>query len=403
MNKEKSMKFPDYLIVILVVLLVFLVAGAAKLVDEDTPPQRQPLVAADQPEKFLQYLTGKKVGLVVNQASITSNGHTIDQLISSGVDVRLLFALEHGLRGTEDAGAIIADSVDEKTGLPIRSLYGKNKQPMAEDLQQIDMLVYDIQDVGVRFFTYISSLHYLMQACASSDVPLVVFDRPNPNGAVIDGPVLQKKFRSFVGMHSIPILYGMTSGELARMINGEGWLEGGKTCSLNVVPLENYAREQAVKLVKRPSPNLPNGHSINLYASLALFEATDVSIGRGTLFPFQVAGGPDAKLGDFQFTPVPVPGMALNPKHKGVVLYGEDLRENSLQPGVDIEYFLKWRTKYQAIGRDFLVRPEWLDKLMGTDEFRIRVEEGWSAEEIRASWTSELQAFRQMRRKYLLY
>lgn len=406
MNTENPKQFPAYLIVFSAAVFVLLVVGVAAMLEQGNKAghaSQQLRVAADQPEKFLPYLVDKRVGLVVNQASLTPAGHTIDQLLANGVDVKLLFALEHGLRGTEDAGAVVSDSVDQKTGLPIRSLYGKSKQPAAEDLRQLDVLVYDVQDVGVRFFTYISSMHYLMQACANQNVPLVIFDRPNPNGTFVDGPVLQQEFQSFVGMHSIPVLYGMTPGELARMINGEGWLEGGKACPLTIVPLENYVPGKPMELLKRPSPNLPNAQAIKLYASLALFEATDVSIGRGTYFPFQVAGGPDASFGEFKFTPEPIAGMSLHPRHEGASLFGDDLRARSLRPGIDIEYFLKWRTKYQAAELEFLTRPGWLDKLMGTDAFRVAVEEGWSAEEIRTSWSLELQAFKKMRARYLLY
>lgn len=365
--------------------------------------QKPYVVGADQPGIFMPHLAGKRVGLVVNQASQTSAGHTIDQLLANGVDVRLLFALEHGLRGKEDAGATVSDGTDRATGLPIRSLYGKSKQPSAEDLQQIDTIVYDIQDVGVRFFTYISSMHYLMQSCADAGLSMVVLDRPNPNGDILDGPILEREFRSFVGMHPIPVLYGMTPGELARMINGEGWLEGGKSCALTVVPVGGYAHGQPVELAKRPSPNLPTMHAVNLYPSLALFEATDVSIGRGSPFPFEVAGGPDNRLGRFEFTPVPTPGMALHPRHEGVALYGDDLRSTSLRQGVDLAYFLGWRSRYQQTGREFLTRPQWLDKLMGTDAVRLMIEDGRTADEIRASWAPGLAEFRKKRAKYLLY
>ncbi len=393
------MKLIGYLIAFVASLTVAPVY-AAPVAEVDQKPY---LVGADQPDAYMPHLAGKRVGLVVNQASQTSAGHTIDRLLASGVDVRLLFALEHGLRGTEDAGATVSDSTDAATGLPIRSLYGKSKQPSAEDLQKIDAIVYDIQDVGVRFFTYISSMHYLMQSCADAGVSMVVLDRPNPSGDILDGPVLDLEFRSFVGMHPIPVLYGMTPGELAQMINGEGWLDGGKSCALTVVPIAGYTHGQPVELVKRPSPNLPTMHAISLYPSLALFEATDVSIGRGTQFPFEVAGGPDKRFGTFEFTPVSTPGMALHPRHEGLALYGDDLRGTSLQGGVDLVYFMRWRARYHEVRRGFLTRPHWLDKLMGTDTVRRMIEDGKTADEIRASWAPGLAAFRKMRAKYLLY
>ena len=347
-------------------------------------------------------LSGKRVGLIVNQSSRAGDVHLIDALQAAHIDVGKLFAVEHGIRGTQDAGAIIDNSHDKPSGLPIISIYGKKKAPSKQDVQGLDVLVFDLQDVGVRFYTYLSSLHYIMDSCAQNNIPLLVLDRPNPNGAYIDGPILEPEFQSFVGMHPIPLLHGMTLSELAQMINGEGWLTDGSSCDLTVIPIKNYTHSAPYVLPIKPSPNLPNQQAIRLYPSLALFEATNISVGRGTEFPFQVLGGAHSKYGDFTFTPVPTPGAALNPKLNGELLYGKDLRQAHIS-GLNIETFLAWYSRAEDLKQPFLTRPQWLDKLMGTDKFRIQLERGLSAETIRASWQQDLRAFKKRRELYLLY
>ncbi|PHZ84676.1 glycoside hydrolase family 3 N-terminal domain-containing protein [Paremcibacter congregatus] len=357
---------------------------------------------AERLDLVTQALAGKRAGLIVNPSSRVEDRHLIDVLQAEGVAVTKLFAVEHGIRGTADAGAKVDDGRDSQSGLPILSIYGKKKSPSAEDTTDLDVLVFDLQDVGVRFYTYLSSLHYVMDSCARNKIPLVLLDRPNPNGAYIDGPILQPAFQSFVGMHPIPLLHGMTLGELARMINGEGWLPYGATCDLTVIPVQNYTHATDYILPVKPSPNLPNQKAIKLYPSLALFEATTVSVGRGTDFPFQVLGGVRPEYGGFQFTPVPKPGAALDPKLKGQQLFGRDFRSSSVT-GLNIEILIAWYHKAKALEEKFLDRPQWLDKLMGTDLFRRQIEAGLSAEEIRLSWKADLDEFKARRTLYLLY
>lgn len=273
-------------------------------------------LGCERSDYYLPSLKGKKVGLVVNHTSLVKGVHLVDTLLSCGVSINAIFAPEHGFRGKADAGAYVVDSLDATTGIQIYSLYGKNKKPSLAQLKGLDVVIFDIQDVGVRFYTYISTMHYMMESCAENKVKMMVFDRPNPNGAYIDGPVLEKGFTSFVGMHPIPILHGLTVGELALMINGQKWLKEGVSCDLTVVPMLGYVHTMPYSLPVKPSPNLPNDLSIRLYPSLCLFEGTDVSVGRGTEYPFQVIGYPDARYGQFTFTPKSIQGMASQPLHQ---------------------------------------------------------------------------------------
>ncbi|WP_295799821.1 DUF1343 domain-containing protein [uncultured Microbulbifer sp.] len=362
---------------------------------------------AEQPEVYLPLLEGQQIGLVVNQTSRAGDQHLIDFLRTRDVAVAKIFALEHGVRGNVENGGKVDDGIDGPSGLPIVSLYGGQYAPREESLQDIDWLVFDIQDVGVRFYTYISSLHYLMQACADFDVPLLVLDRPNPNGDYVDGPVLEPAFRSFVGMHPIPLVHGMTVGELAQMINGEGWLKSGARCDLTVIPVSGYHHQQMYSLPVRPSPNLPNDISIRRYPTLGLFEGTTVSIGRGTDFPFQAVGHPADSRGKFTFTPHPVPGASENPKHNGTRLTGDDLRSAGKGGMAGIRFslapLLDWYGRSGESGEDFFVRAGFFDKLAGTDRLRRAILAGESAEQIRASWQPDLEAFRERRKPYLLY
>jgi uncharacterized protein YbbC (DUF1343 family) len=355
---------------------------------------------ADNSENYLSLLKDKKVGVVSNQTGILSNKiHLVDFLVSNAIQVQKIFAPEHGFRGTADAGELIIDGKDTKTGLPIISLYGANKKPTPEQLEGIDILIFDIQDVGARFYTYISSLHYIMEACAENNIPLVVLDRPNPNGFIIDGPILEKEFSSFVGMHPVPVLYGMTIGEYAQMINGEKWLKEEVQCNLQVIPCVDYDRNASYHLPERPSPNLPNDQAINLYASLCFFEGTNVSVGRGTDKQFQIYGSPYLPQSGFSFIPEPNFG-AKEPIYKGVNCFGEDL--TTIEPVSQIE--LKWLIHAFNTTEDktAFFNP-FFTKLAGTQTLRLQIEEGISERKIKKSWKPGLDQFKEIRKKYLLY
>ncbi len=360
-------------------------------------------VGAERAGLWLPVIKDKRVGVLVNHSSLIGNTHLLDTLLSLGVDVRKVFAPEHGFRGDADAGAWIDDQHDSKTGLPIVSLYGNSKKPSAEQMEDLDIVVFDIQDVGVRFFTYISSMHFMMEACAEHGVPMIVFDRPNPNGDYVDGPILRQELRSFVGMHPIPIVHGLTVGELALMINGNGWLRDGIFCELFIVPVAAYAHSMRYEISVKPSPNLPNSLSIRLYPSLCLFEGTEVSVGRGTEFPFQVIGFPDRDFGSFNFVPKAIPGMDSKPLHMGKRCYGIDLRKAE---DLDHRFTLKYLIRFWELsGRseDFISRRRFFNQLAGTDSLAIQIMEGKSEDEIRASWKAELDEYKAMRTKYLIY
>jgi len=365
----------------------------------------------------------KNIGVVANQSSIvnynpdlnneqeyftkstTHSIHLVDWLVENKLSITTIFAPEHGFRGTADAGEHIIDGKDSKTGLPIISLYGNNKKPKPEQLLGIDIIVFDLQDVGARFYTYISSLHYIMEACAENNIKLIILDRPNPNGSIVDGPILEKEFTSFVGMHQIPLLHGMTIGEYAKMINGEKWLNpskssgGGIQCDFTVVPCLNYKREMSYSLPVKPSPNLPNDQSINLYASLCLFEGTNVSVGRGTEMQFQIYGSPYLPKSDFSFTPVPNFG-AKEPVYKNQLCYGENL--TSIPKVSQLE--LKWLIKaYNSTSDKSKFFNSFFTKLAGTKKLQQQIIDGVSETEIRKSWQKGLNDFKEMRKKYLIY
>ena len=356
---------------------------------------------------FVQYeklLSGKKVGIVANHTAVVGEMHTVDFLREKGVDLVRIFCPEHGFRGDADAGAAVGDYQDEATGLPVISLYGKKKKPTAEDLEGIEVMVFDIQDVGVRFYTYLSTLHYVMEACAEEGIPLVVMDRPNPNAFYVDGPVLEPEHRSFVGMHPVPVVYGMTIGEYARMINGEGWLAGGETCELTVIPCQGWQRDMAVELPRKPSPNLPDKVSVMLYPSVCFFEGTVVSEGRGTDTPFQVFGHPDLAGMPYAFTPRSIPGMSLHPKCEGQVCYGMDLRDKYEAVKAGKRLRLDWLlSAYQHYRGKAPFFTPFFEKLAGTSTLRADILAGKSEEEIRDRWQADLEAFEQVRAKYLIY
>ena len=357
---------------------------------------------ADNFEKYIPLLKGKKVGIVTNQTGILSNKkHLVDFLLEKKIRIQTIFAPEHGFRGTADAGEHVVDGKDSKTGISIISLYGDNKKPKPAQLVGIDVMVFDLQDVGARFYTYISSLHYVMEACAENGIPLIILDRPNPNGAIVDGPLLEKEFSSFVGMHPIPLLHGMTIGEYGKMINGQNWLKNAVKCQLTVIPCVNYDRKMKYNLPVKPSPNLPNDQSINLYASLCFFEGTNVSVGRGTEKQFQIYGSPflSSKIYDYHFTPKPNFG-AKDPMHNGKECFGEDL--SSYQKLNQLE--LKWLIKaYQNTTDKTKFFNAFFTKLAGTKKLQIQIEKGLSENKIRESWQKDLTSFKKMRAKYLIY
>jgi uncharacterized protein YbbC (DUF1343 family) len=379
-----------------IILLLFLFYSAS------AQPSGLAIPGAYATKSYFPLLKNKKVALVVNHTSVILKTHLVDSLLASGIQISKILAPEHGFRGIADAGAHVDDSVDQKSGLPIISLYGTHKKPTPEDLKNVDILVFDIQDVGVRFYTYSSTLHYVMEACAENKVPLLILDRANPNGHYIDGPVLDRQFASFVGLNPIPIVHGCTLGELAKMINGEGWLANKVVCDLKVIPVQNYTHESVVHISIAPSPNLPNDQSIGLYPSLCLFEATPVSIGRGTKTQFQVAGLPMEGAGDYQFTPVPMSG-AMDPPQKGKLCFGFNLTTVPVRPlGFSLKYLFFFFAK-MGKSETFFSSPSFFDRLAGTDTLRMQMLSGQTESQIRASWEPGLKAYSQMRLRYLLY
>ena len=394
----------------LIFLFTFLLGNLAfckskpnKIKDKTNPITSNILTGADQPELYLPLLKNKKVGLIVNQTSVLTqqnNLHLVDFLLSEGISVQKVFVPEHGFRGDADAGEAVKNDTDKKTGVPLISLYGNNKKPTASSLADIDLVIFDLQDVGLRFYTYISTLHYVMEACAESGKPLIILDRPNPNGDYIDGPILKKEFASFVGIHPIPVVHGLSVGELAQMINGERWLENGVEADIQIIQTQNWDHSMPYSLPIKPSPNLPNDLSIRLYPSLCFFEGTDISVGRGTYFPFQVYGAPDPKYGDFTFTPVSINGMSKNPPHENKSCYGSDLREESLNHRFTLSYLLEM---YNKSGKGAAFFNNFFDRLAGTDQLRKDILAGKTEAEIRASWNKDLVNYKNIREKYLLY
>ena len=360
------------------------------------------ITGAEQPEKYLHLIENKRIGLVVNHTSLVDNIHLVDFLLNKGIKVDKIFAPEHGFRGDASAGEEIKDGLDAKTGIPVLSLYGQTKKPTVAHLEKIDVLIFDIQDVGCRFYTYISTLHLVIEACAENNISLIVLDRPNPNGDYVAGSVLKPGFESFVGMDPIPVVHGCTVGELAKMINGEKWHKAAKSCDLQVIPVQNYTHSTQYELPVNPSPNLPNYLSVRLYPSLCFFEATSVSVGRGTDFPFQVLGGLNKNLGKFQFTPKNIPGVAVNPLNEGLVCYGLDLRLIEEVPKFTLKYFMDFYDKYE-VKTDFLTRENWFNLLAGSDELLAQIRNGKSEPEILEALKPDLEKYKLIRKKYLLY
>lgn len=362
--------------------------------------EKELVLGAERTSAYLSKIKNKRVGLLVNHTSRIGEQHLVDFLLEKGIRVEKIFAPEHGFRGKADAGELVIDNIDPATGIPVISIYGKNKKPSEEAMQGLDIVIFDIQDVGVRFYTYISSMHYMMEACAQNGVQMMVLDRPNPNGHYIDGPILEPEFRSFVGMHPIPVVHGLTVGELANMINEEGWLDDSLMCDLTVVKMENYNHSDGYSLPAKPSPNLPNDQSIGLYPSLCFFEGTKMSVGRGTHFPFQVVGYPDPRFGQFSFTPESIDGMAKHPKFEGKECFGVDLRKCVLPTKLDLRYVMQFYKKWEGKESFF---TNYFNTLAGTDKLRSQIEKGHTMEEIRKSWEAGLEKYRDLRVKYKLY
>jgi uncharacterized protein YbbC (DUF1343 family) len=379
-------------------------------IDMDNNPSKARIeTGASQFERYAPWLKDKKVGIVTNQSGIVQKKHQmnylesmsiVDFLIQEKVNLQKIYAPEHGFRGTADAGELIKDGKDTQTGLPIISLYGNNKKPKPEQLEGIDIMIFDLQDVGARFYTYISSLHFVMEACAEQNIPLIVLDRPNPNGNIIDGPLLEKEYTSFVGMHPIPVLHGMTMGEYAQMINGEKWLKNGVQCDLKVVTCLHYSHDMAYSLPVKPSPNLPNDVSINLYASLCFFEGTNVSVGRGTDKQFQIYGSPFLPASmPFAFIPQPNLG-AKDPLHKGNKCYGENLTQHPQVDGLVLKWLI---SAYQKTSDKNQFFNNFFVKLAGTSKLQKQIESGMTEDEIKQTWQNDLQKFQKTRAQYLLY
>lgn len=360
------------------------------------------ICGAERMQEYLPLLQNRNVALLVNQTSMVGETHLVDTLLAQDVRIKKIFAPEHGFRGSADAGEHVRDSVDAKTKIKIISLYGDKKKPSNDDLKNVDVMIFDVQDVGARFYTFISTLHYLMEACADNNIELIVLDRPNPNGWYIDGPVLKKEFQSFVGVDPIPVVHGLTIAEYAQMVNGENWLPDGKQCKLKIISCLNYDHSMRYSLPVKPSPNLPNAGAVYLYPSICFFEGTDISVGRGTDAPFQMIGSPNITVRNFSFHPESRPG-AKSPPHVDQICFGYDLRWiGNDAPGINLSYLLD---TYKAINdtSKYFLPNGFFDKLAGTDELRKQIIAGKSEAEIKASWKPDLEIYKAKRKKYLLY
>lgn len=360
------------------------------------------VTGAESMQEYLPLIRNKRVALLVNQTAVVGQTHLVDTLLKAGIKIQKVFGPEHGFRGQADAGEHVDNSTDAKTGLPVVSLYGSKKAPSTEDLADVDVVIFDIQDVGARFFTFISSLHYLMQACADNDKELIVLDRPNPNGWYVDGPVLEKQYQSFVGVDPIPVVHGLTVGEYARMVNGENWLENSKHCKLTVINCRGYRHSMHYSLPVKPSPNLPNDEAVYLYPSICYFEGTDVSVGRGTDFPFQMVGAPAITSFAFSFKPESKPG-AKSPPHLNETCYGLDLRNvETNKPGINLDY-LQQLYKAHSNKEKFFLNNNFFEKLAGTADLRRQIQNQLPATDIKAGWQKGLDEYKAIRKKYLLY
>lgn len=388
-------------------LIIPSIIGRTQTIIEELQYNNQIQVGAQRFEEYLPLLENKKVAIVSNQTSMVNETHLVDTLLSLGVDIKKVMAPEHGFRGNAANGETIQDGFDTKTGLKIVSLYGKSKKPSTEMLSDIDVLIFDIQDVGARFYTYISTMHYVMEAAAENNKSVIILDRPNPNGFYVDGPVLQADKRSFVGMHEIPVVHGLTVGELALMINDQGWLENAIEVDLTVIPCANYSHLDLYELPVSPSPNLPNMTSIYLYPSLCFFESTAVSVGRGTDFPFQQIGYPKSDIGNTTFTPRSIPNASLYPKFENIECRGFDLRDfGGFFFTSKKQLYLDWLVglyEFYPNQDEYFNANNFFDKLAGTSLLKQQIIKGMKADEIRASWKDELREYKKLRKSYLLY
>lgn len=379
--------------------LLSLLSCGAQSSKQPVTTKAQVVTGADQLIDFTATLYGRRVALVVNHTSLIGKTHLADSLKSLGIKIIKIFGPEHGFRGNAADGEHVNDSLDVKTGIPLVSLYGKNKKPTSEQLADVDVVIFDIQDVGTRFYTYISTMHYVMEACAEAGKKMIILDRPNPN-AFVDGPVNEKPLQSFVAMHAIPIAHGLTVGELAQMINGEGWLANKVQCEIEIIKVKNWKHADNYVLPVGPSPNLPNDQAIKLYPSICLFEGTVISVGRGTPYPFQVLGNPELKNMNFTFTPVTIKGVAVKPPHENKLCYGIDLRHELPERKINLKYLFAMYQAYPDKAKFFL---PYFDILAGTPKLKEQIKSGMTEEEIRESWKNDLDAYKKMRKKYLLY
>ncbi len=399
-----SLKIKNLLLIKLIIFGIVCLTSSKILAQTKNQQENCYKPAVDRPELYLKLLKNKNIAVVANQTSLLADKtHLVDFLVKNNIKIKEIFAPEHGFRGNADAGEHVKNGIDTKTGLPIVSLYGDNKKPKTEQLQGVDLILFDIQDVGVRFYTYISTLSYIMEAAAENNIEVVVLDRPNPHDGYTDGPVLKEKWTSFVGLHKVPVVYGLTIGEYGKMVNGENWLKNGVQTKYTIIPMLNYHKKQRYPISEKPSPNLPNNQSINLYPSLCFFEGTQVSVGRGTDFPFQTFGSPWLKNYPFKFTPKPNFG-AKDPFLNGKLCYGEDLRNYpEIKSKLNLSFVINAFKNFDKKSQEFFLKNLWFDTLAGTDELRKQIIAGKSEQEIRNSWKQDLQNFEKIRAKYRIY
>ena len=398
----QSIKF-----IVLILLATSAISGSCQqqhTLKKQVPENEIILPGAYLTGKYLPLLKGKRTGIVANNTSLIKKTHLVDSLIAQKVNVTKIFGPEHGFRGDQPDGKEILNGKDPKTGIEVVSLYGNYKKPTKADIQDIDIMIFDIQDVGARFYTYISTLTYVMEACAENNVPLLVLDRPNPNAYYVDGPVLEPTFASFVGLHPVPVVYGMTIGEYATMVNGEKWLKEGKQCTLTIIKCDNYTHNSRYQLPVKPSPNLQDMTAIYLYPSLCLFEGTVVSIGRGTDHPFKIFGHPKFTSGSYSFIPKPIKGVSEDPPLKGQLCYGQNLDTEAEKIKKEGKLELVWLIEaYKNLSSKTEFFTNYFDKLAGNSKLREQIIAGKSETEIRKSWQPDLDAFKKIRNKYLLY
>lgn len=398
MNSEIHVKEPNMYKALIILISIFVIPASAL-------DNQKVVTGAERLDILIPMIANKKIGLAVNQTSMINATHLVDTLLTLNMNIVGIFAPEHGFKGKVERGLTVENDEYLNTGIPIFSIYGAARKPAAEMLTGIDVMLFDIQDVGVRFFTYISTMHYVMEACAENKIPVIVLDRPNPIGHYVDGPIMEQAFTSFVGMHQVPVAHGMTIGEYALMINGEGWLKEGIKCDLTVITMKNYTHSLRYHLPVSPSPNLPDMKSVYLYPSICFFEGTDVSEGRGTDIPFQQFGAPYFKPRVHQFTPVSKPGIAVNPKYEGEICYGYDLSTRSIHEleqidKIQLRYLIEFYKKSPDKESYFI---PFFERLAGTASLRQQIIDGMTEQEIRASWEPGLKKYRQLRKKYLQY